>query len=70
MSVERKPLTEITQEAVELLYRELGVVNATRFLAQFGLYLGNYTEQRDQTLLDEPLNDLVARIRRRLEGAA
>jgi hypothetical protein len=70
MSVQQKPLTEITQEAVEVLYRELGVVNATRFLAQFALNLGNYTEQRDKTLPDEPLSDLVALIRGRSERGA
>ncbi len=35
MTVETKPLTEIPQDALRLLYRELGLVNTIRLLNQF-----------------------------------
>ena len=35
MIIEVKPLTEINQQAIHLLYQELGVINAVRFLKQF-----------------------------------
>lgn len=46
MMTETRPLTEITQEALRLLYRELGLVNTVRFLNQFTAGFGNYTEER------------------------
>ncbi len=46
MTIETRPLTEITQDALRLLYRELGVVETVRFLNQFTGGLGNYTEER------------------------
>jgi hypothetical protein len=45
---EAKPLAEITQSAIHLLCREMGVVNTARFLNQFSVGYGNYTEERDQ----------------------
>ncbi len=35
MRMETKPLVEINQQALRVLYRELGVVDAVRFLRQF-----------------------------------
>ena len=35
MTVERKPLAEVTQEAIRVLIRELGPVNTLRFINQF-----------------------------------
>jgi hypothetical protein len=47
MNVQVKPLAEITQQAIEILYRELGVVATVRFLSQFTTGYGNYTEERE-----------------------
>ncbi|MCE7980885.1 MAG: hypothetical protein DYG89_06805 [Caldilinea sp. CFX5] len=62
MIAELQPLTEITQEALRVLYRELGLVNTIRFLNQFTTGFGNYTEERRALLehqtLDEALADL------------
>ena len=62
MIAETQPLTEITQEALRLLYRELGLVNTIRFLNQFTTGFGNYTEERrallDDQTIDEVLSDL------------
>lgn len=46
MTVDQKPLAQITEEAIRLLIRELGVVSALRFLNQFSIGQGNYTEDR------------------------
>lgn len=47
MNVQVKPLTEITQQAIELLSKELGIVATVRFLSQFTTGYGNYTEDRE-----------------------
>lgn len=46
MTVEVIPLVEINRQAIHLLYQELGIVNAVRFLKQFTTGLGDYTEER------------------------
>ena len=62
--VETRPLTEITQEALRLLYRDLGIVNTVRFLNQFTTGFGNYTEERrafiENQTLDEVLTDVLS----------
>ena len=35
MTTEPQPLAEITQTALKVLYREIGVVNTVRFINQF-----------------------------------
>ena len=60
MSFETRTLAEITQEAIHILYRELGVVDTARFLRQFTLGYGNYTEDREQLFAGMTLDDIVA----------
>ena len=60
MSFETRTLAEITQEAIQILYRELGVVDTARFLRQFTSGYGNYTEEREQLFADMTLDDIVA----------
>ena len=62
MSVEIRPLAEINQQAMQLLYRELGVVNAVRFLKQFTPGLGDYTRERDSLLGGKTLEQIVGEI--------
>jgi hypothetical protein len=61
MIVER-PLVEINQQAIHLLYKELGVVDAVRFLKQFSQGYGNYTEERDALFQGKFLDDIVGEI--------
>ncbi len=35
MSIKATPLAEITQEAIKILYQQLGIVNTIRFINQF-----------------------------------
>lgn len=60
MIAETKPLTEITQDALRLLYRELGLVNTIRFLNQFTTGFGNYTEERSVLLENQTVKEVLA----------
>lgn len=63
MITELQPLTEITQEALRLLYRELGLVNTVRFLNQFTPGFGNYTEERQAWLEKQTMMDAITDLR-------
>ena len=65
MSVETKPLAELTQEAIQLLYRELGVINTVRFLRQFTVGFGNYVEECEALFANKSLNEIVKEIKNR-----
>ena len=53
------PLAEITREALQVLYREIGVVNTIRFVNQFTTGYGDYTEERKILFADMTLDDLL-----------
>ena len=46
MSARLRPLAEVTDEAVGVLIRELGVTDTLLFLSQFGYGGGDYTAER------------------------
>lgn len=62
MLVETKPLADITQEAVSVLFQELGAANTIRFLNQFTIGYGDYLEEREALFglltLDEIVEDI------------
>jgi hypothetical protein len=60
-----KPLAEVTQEAIRILCKEMGLVNTVRFVNQFTVGYGNYTEEREQLFADLTLDDIITEIRRR-----
>jgi len=62
MSVDVKPLVEINRRAISLLYRELGVVGAVRFLKQFTSGLGDYTQEREVLFAGKTLEQIVSEI--------
>ena len=62
MTIEVKPLAEITSEALSLLQRQLGVANTLRFINQFTTGQGNYTEERRRAFADLSVADIVAEI--------
>jgi hypothetical protein len=64
MSIQPRPLSEITQEAVDILFREIGIVSTVRFLNQFTLGYGNYTEERDTLFKDLTLDELLVAAKR------
>ncbi len=57
-----RPLIEVNQEAIHLLYRELGVVDAIRFLRQFTQGYGNYTQEREDMFADKSLENITDEI--------
>ena len=70
MIAEPHPLAEITQTALKVLYREIGVVNTVRFINQFTTGYGDYTQEREQLFVDLTLDDLVAEIKRQRPAAS
>ena len=63
MSIEIRPLSEINQQATEVLVREMGVVDALRFLSQFSSGLGDYTQERERWLDDLSLEQITSEIK-------
>jgi len=63
MKVAIKPLSEITQEATQVLCEKIGAVNTIRFINQFSPGFGNYTEERKQLFQDISLDDIVSEIK-------
>lgn len=63
MTPQVKPLTEITQNAIKILYREIGIVNTLRFINQFTIGYGNYTAEREQLFGNLSLNEIVSEIK-------
>jgi hypothetical protein len=63
MVVEARPLTEITQEALKILIQTLGIVNTVRFINQFTLGYGNYTEEREALFGTMSLDELITVIK-------
>jgi len=59
MSVQPKPLSELTQQAIDILFKEIGIVNTVRFLNQFTTGYGDYTEERESLLKDLTLDEIV-----------
>jgi len=65
MTTDIRPLIEVNQQAISLLYKELGVVDAVRFLKQFTQGYGNYTQEREVIFADKSLDDIVSEIEKR-----
>ena len=59
-----RALADITQEAIALLCRELGVVNTARFLNQYSLGYGDYTAEREGLFDQLTVNQIVEEIKR------
>ena len=65
MIAETKPLAEITQDAIRILFREIGVVNTVRFINQYTTGCGNYTEERRELFAGKTLDELIDEIKQR-----
>jgi hypothetical protein len=63
MNAPIRPLAELNQKATEILIREMGVVDAHRFLGQFRLGSGDYTSERGQWLDELSLEQIVSEIK-------
>jgi len=67
MVLQTKPLAEVTQTAIRVLCKEIGVVDTMRFVGQFTVGYGNYTEERDALFADLTLDDMIAEIKGKRE---
>ena len=63
MITQTKNLSEITQQAIEVLFKEVGIANTIRFLNQFSTGYGNYTEERENFFEDLTLNEVLAKFK-------
>lgn len=64
MNIQTKPLNKITNEAIHVLCREIGVVDMVRFINQYTTGHGNYTEERKALFDNMSLNDIVSAIKK------
>jgi len=62
MTVEVKPLAEITHEAISVLCKHIGVANTMRFINQFTTGYGNYAEERKEAFANMSIEDIVSEI--------
>jgi hypothetical protein len=65
MSAHLDPIAQVTQRATDALVRELGVVDAIRFLGQFRAGSGDYTAQREALIGSISVQELAGQIRAR-----
>ena len=65
MTQNARPLSEVTQDAIQLLIERLGIVDTIRFINQFTVGYGNYTEEREQLFAGMTLDEIVSEIEQR-----
>ena len=58
-----QPIYQINQRARDVLIRELGVVDANRFLGQFRAGVGDYTAEREHLFQGMTARDIIAEIK-------
>jgi len=63
MVVQTRPLAEVTQTAIRVLCREIGLVDTMRFVNQFTMGYGDYTAERDELFGDMTLDDMITAIK-------
>ena len=64
MNIQAKPLSEITRNAIDLLSKEMGIVDTVRFLNQFTTGYGDYTKERDALFENLTLDEILAAIKK------
>ena len=67
MTVEVKPLAEITHEAIAVLCKHIGIANTMRFINQFTTGYGNYTEERKEIFANISLEEITSEIEQNRE---
>ncbi len=64
MNTQVKPLSEITQQAIDVLAKEIGIVDTVRFLNQFTTGYGDYTEEREALFKDLTLDEILSTMKK------
>jgi hypothetical protein len=62
MNIQTRPLSEVTEQAIAVLARELGIADTIRFIRQFTGGYGDYTQQRDTLFADVTLDEILAEV--------
>ena len=62
MTLEVKPLAEITEEAISVLCRNIGIANTMRFIGQFSTGHGDYTEERREMFANLTIEEIAKEI--------
>ncbi len=65
MSVKLKSMHELNRRAEAALIKEIGVVDALRFLSQFRVGTGDYTTERTQLFEGMSVKDIIQEIKER-----
>jgi hypothetical protein len=63
MNTQIMPIAQITQQATQVLVRELGAVNTIRFLNQFRAGQGDYTLEREQLFAEASLDEILSNLK-------
>ncbi len=67
MATPRMTLAQIRERGVEALAKALGPTGMARFLQQFDMGSGDYTQDREKWLKDLTVRDVVEEIKRQRE---
>ena len=70
MNNKTETLAEITDNAIRLLCREMGVVKTARFLNQFTNGFGDYTKERQDKPDEMSIDEVVAEVMKRRKQSA
>jgi hypothetical protein len=62
MTVQARPLADVTRRAIEVLTRELGAADTLRFVNQFTTGFGDYTAEREQLFGEQTLEQILGAI--------
>ncbi len=68
MAIPARPLSEITEQAIRLLVREMGPADAARFIGQFSTGYGDYTREREKLFEGLTIEDIIREIGARKQG--
>lgn len=60
--------SEITAEAIDLLFREMGVAKTLRFLSEVSAGRGDYTKERQENGDNRTVAEIVAEIKKQREA--
>jgi len=58
-----RPISEISHQAIRILFEKMGVVDTLRFLNQFSVGQGDYTKDREKWLGYIFLEDAISQIK-------
>jgi hypothetical protein len=68
MTVQARPLADVTRRAIEILTCELGAADTLRFVNQFTTGLGNYTAEREHLFGEQTLEQILGAIEAKAAG--